>query len=138
MVSNEEFREIETYLKSHSADKRRFILSDLCNEPCGDPRVLPLLKSALKDRAVVELSIPIYYGELRILAAQALAAECATQGIDEPVRLIGVPTPLSIDELLQLVDKYQIDTTPDYEKGNVECYSILRDRGLVPKMNWEK
>lgn len=118
-------------LRSKDTKERIFALQRRRDVPSGDPRVLPLLEGALEDRTIAMIGRPPMFGELRVLAAQALAAERKAQGIEDPVGLGPVPQPLSSDELARLADQHGVRTHGG-ETGLAMRYRILRDRRLLP------
>src|SRR5215469_1755489 len=71
-------------------DRRSVILRLLMMEPLADERILPYLEELLTDTTPCLLYIPLHYGEMRWLAAHALAKERQALGIKEPVILHNV------------------------------------------------
>lgn len=62
-------------------------LGRLADAPCADERVLEACERALEDRAMVLLTIPYSYGEVRWVAADAVVAVRAALGRPAPVVL---------------------------------------------------
>jgi hypothetical protein len=65
-------------LANGTTAERGLTLRDLAQHPTGDPRVVAAIEARLLDVEPVLLQIPLLYGEVRLLAAAALAAERST------------------------------------------------------------
>jgi hypothetical protein len=138
MFTEDDFLFFEECMTSDVPNDRKFAMMLRKNEPSGDPRVLPYLESALEDRTVLRVWIPITYGEVRVIAAYALAAERAAQGIDEPVEMGDMPAPLHTDVLGKLEVEHGITNSLSGDESGIMSYCTLRDLGLIPKITWGK
>ena len=87
MLNHGEFQELVEDLHSKELSMRVATLKTLQKYPSGDERVLQHIEALLDDKTLCVLMLPYRFGEIRWLAAQALAAERASLGNEEPVRL---------------------------------------------------
>src|SRR2546427_2213882 len=83
--------------------KRVIMLKIIADDPTGDARLLPHLEQLLEDKNPVPLGIPYTFGEVRWMAAHALAAECQALGLDQQIFISSVPVPIVINDLSRLV-----------------------------------
>ena len=85
--TDEDLQEFIDCIESDNAKELGQWLKAFQISPSQDVRILPYLEKLLTSQSVciVYNSEPLYYGEIRLLAAQALAAERAKLNIDEPV-----------------------------------------------------
>lgn len=91
-MSSPEVDELLAMLEDADQAVRAATLQTLALSPVAEERLLPALKALLDDRTPVVVSVPPpVVGELRWLAAHALASTRFRLGIDEPVRLEAVP-----------------------------------------------
>jgi hypothetical protein len=81
------------------------VLKVLIEDPTGDERIRAAVEELLDDRTPCVVMIPIRYGEVRWLAAHALAAERRAAGLDPSVRLAGVTRPIDTGSLSVLADE---------------------------------
>jgi hypothetical protein len=116
------------YLSSDDPKRRAAALRARSRHPSGDPRVLPLLENLLHDRTPIIVQFPIAYGEIRWLAAEALAAERYQQNLTEHVVAPGTVIPLSTTKLYRLAEAAGV---PD-DDGWEPLFIRMRDRGLLP------
>lgn len=139
MFTEDDFLYFKKLMESESADDRVGAFAHFMSRPSGDSRVLPLIEAALEDNTVVRVWIPITYGEIRVIAARALAAERAAQGINELVKMNGMPAPLHTDALSELEVEHgvEFETHCSGEESGIKRYCNVRDLGLVPKITWE-
>ncbi|GAA0234806.1 hypothetical protein GCM10010492_37160 [Saccharothrix mutabilis subsp. mutabilis] len=131
MLTGEEFGEIVDILKASDAHRRTTMLGVLAKEPTGDPRVLPVVEELLADDTPDLISVPMLFGEIRWVAAHALAAERRAASVPTPVELVGIPQPLSSDELSALVDRSGLPRRAGVD-GMLTSFAALRERGLLP------
>jgi hypothetical protein len=92
------------YLLSDDVRKRQSALRAHSRQPSGDARVLPYLEAMLEDRRLCIVSLPFEFGEVRWLAAEAVAAERKVLGIPTPVRLVQVVLPVSHKKLQRIAE----------------------------------
>ena len=109
---------------------RAAALQDLWEFPSADPRILPYLEERLHDKTPCLLAIPYVFGEIRWLAAHALAAERAALGINQSVR-VTVVKPAETLDIMAAECKADIDGEGGVE-GLLESLAILRDMGYMP------
>ena len=131
MLTNEEFREVVKYLTSQEVGLRIAALKDLWQFPSADPRILPYLEHLLYDKAPCILGYPYVFGEVRWLAARALAAERAALGISEPVQLPSVVRPAETMDIMRAADAANFRLRGGVD-GLVADLAILRDMGYMP------
>ena len=105
MSDEDQIPELLADLASADPQDRLALLAVLVEDPTGDPRIIAALKPLLEDRTVAILTIPLVYGELRWLAAQALANELSAAGEVSEVCLSQVIEPLRGDELQCLAEQ---------------------------------
>ncbi|MEU7532372.1 hypothetical protein AB0A74_42020 [Saccharothrix sp. NPDC042600] len=131
MLTDEELGEIVDILKASDAHRRTTMLGVLAKAPTGDPRVLPVVEELLADDTPDLISVPMLFGEIRWVAAHALAAERRAASVPTPVELEGIPQPLSSDELSALVDRSGLPRRAGVD-GMLTSFAALRERGLLP------
>jgi hypothetical protein len=117
------------YLLSDNVRERQAVLRALSHRPTGDPRVLPFIERMLEDTRPCIISLPIEYGEVRMRAAEALAAERKAQNINDPVRLIGVAVPLTPTTLHRLCQEAGLPMVMESWQARFER---LREMGMLP------
>ncbi len=120
-------------------DDRVFVLQNLARSPTGDPRVSAALIPLLEDTTPCLLQIPYRFGEVRLLAGAALAAEHWASGAREAVRLHSL-VPLTADELERMRREANVEAPP--YRGNsieqqIELLALLRARAVLPEADWE-
>lgn len=131
MLTHEEFREVVKYLTSEEVMSRIGALKDLWQFPSADPRILPYLEDLVHDKTPCILGYPYIFGEIRWLAARALAAERAALGISEPVQLPSVVRPAEIMDIMRAADAANFTLRGGVD-GLVADLAILRDMGYMP------
>lgn len=131
MLSDDEFQELIEHLHSKDLSLRVAALKDIWQYPSGDVRILQYLEAALDDTTPCVVMLPYHFGEVRWLAAYALAAERAAMGIDKSVVVCGVAKPLDTEELSALAKKASADCRGGVE-GMLEIFKILREKGQLP------
>jgi hypothetical protein len=122
-----------------SRDDRAIALRNLSRSPTRDSRVQPVLEKLLNDVTPCLLQIPYRFGELRLLAAQALMAERRATGDNRPVRLRAI-APLTADELEQTREAAGTrapSRSNDPIENQLDLYSVLRERGVLKEVDVE-
>ncbi len=89
-------------LGSNDARDRARMLQAIAQHPLADRELLAACEKLLEDRDVCLLTIPYSFGEVRWVAADAVAALRAALGIAEPVELRDTFSPCSTDDIAQL------------------------------------
>lgn len=110
---------------------RVFMLQELADSPTGLIQVLPRLETLMSDTEVTVLGRPFVVGEVRWVAARALAAERRIQGVEEPVAVIAIPMPLGTESIATLAETCGLRLGGGIE-GLVAAYLTLRERHRVP------
>jgi hypothetical protein len=95
-------------LRSNDATTRARMLASIALHPRADRELLTLCERLLDDNEVCLLSIPYRFGEVRWVAADAVAALRSALGIQEPVRLADTFTPCTTDEVAKLAREASI------------------------------
>jgi hypothetical protein len=121
-------------LDSADLDTRVNALRTILDRPTGDLWVVATLEAMVDDRLIAALTIPYRFGEIRVLAAAALAAERASVGDPRPVRLENCPALLGTDQLWTLAEEHGIETAGLSEP---EVYAALREDGALPLTDLE-
>ena len=134
MLTDQEFTELLEDLASQDPSFRAVTLEVLWQFPSADARVLPYLERMLHDKAPCILGIPYVFGEIRWLAAYALATERAALGITEPVRLQNVVRPAETMDIMRAADAADFDLRGGVE-GLLADLAILRDMGYMPMID---
>lgn len=117
-----------SYLADEKIEKRVAALKAHSRHPSGEPAVLPFLEAMLNDNRPHILMFPIRYGEVRWLAAEAVAAERKIQGITESVHLPKAIPLLSHEDLFAIAIDADV---PLYDEWQ-EIYVRLRELELLP------
>lgn len=136
MLNNQEFNELIEDMQSYDISMRVAALKDLIQDPSADPRVLAYLENLLSDTTPCAISRPYRFGEIRYLAAHALAAERAAMGINEPVLMNKVVRPLNTEELASAEKAAGIKGRGGVG-GVLETFKLLRDMGHLPLVDLE-
>ncbi len=131
MLNDQDFNELIEDLQSDVIPRRVAALRDLIREPLADARVLPFLEKLLNDTTPCVISIPYRFGEIRYLAAHALAVERTALGIAEPVRMNKIVYPLNTEELVSARKGASIKGRGGVD-GMLETFKLLRDMGQLP------
>src|SRR5262245_53844787 len=127
MLNEDDLKHYITLLEGDEGD-RRIILGILSTEAVGDMRLLPYIERLLDDRTITVLGVPLNYGEIRFVAAEALARQRAGLKIDEVVSISGTFYPIRAGDALQRASKAGISTSGE---GTVEVVKKLVSSGLV-------
>ncbi|MBI4854297.1 MAG: hypothetical protein HY819_21060 [Acidobacteria bacterium] len=131
MLTNEELTYFIGTLENNDVSEKAITLRTLIDSPCEDERIVPYLESLLNDRSPCLIGIPYHFGEIRWLAANALANERAILGIKEPVRLLKVAKPLSADEVAHAERVARLKINSSGVDGLVESFGELNRRGFL-------
>lgn len=137
MLSEYEVQEIIEDLDSQNTSMRVATLKDLRQDPSKDQRVLRHLERLLKDTTPGIVMLPYRFGEIRWLAAYALAAERAALGIKKPVHLQGVVRPFSTEEFVTIRNNAVGIEVKGGIEGVLKSMPILREQGKLPLYNLE-
>jgi hypothetical protein len=133
--------DIAFYVRVLSGDdqqQRALALRELALRPTGDAAVREAVERLLADDTPCVLQIPYRFGELRLLAAGALAAERAAIG-DRATLVVHTIRPLDADQLEQARQRAQI---PLPKRSNavemqLAVFAALRSRGLLQETDVE-
>jgi hypothetical protein len=122
------------FLRSDDPRRRAGGLRAFSRHPSGDPGVLPILEDLLDDRTPSIVRFPIAYGEIRWMAAEALAAERFRQALTELIIAPQTVIPLSATKLFRLAAAAGVPYGDSWES----LFTRMRDRGLLPTedINW--
>ncbi len=136
MLTDQDFTEFMESLTGPDTSLRGITLRALWQLPTGDKRLLPYLEELLDDKTACLLGLPFIYGEIRWLAAQALAAEREAQGMTEPVYLQNIVKPIYTNGISKAESEAGIEFKWGVE-GVLENLPILRDLGYLPMYDLE-
>ena len=125
-----DFRATVEHLQSDDLLLQSATLKTLVIDPLGDQRILPYLEALLTDTTPCLVAIPYRFGEIRWLAARALAKERAVLGIKEPVYLQNVVKPLTGQALADLEREAHIQARGGID-GLLETFAQLRAMGKL-------
>jgi hypothetical protein len=89
-------------LGSTDARARVRSLHAIAEKPVADPRLLAACEKLLADREVCLIQIPYRFGEVRVVAADAVSALRGKLGIPEPVIVADGFMPLTTDDVARL------------------------------------
>lgn len=131
MLNNKELVELLEELTSEDASFRAATLKVLWEYPSADLRVLPYLEQLLNDKTPCILAIPYVFGEIRWLAAHALAAERAALGINEPIYLLNVVRPAETGDIIKAEYEAGIKARGGVD-GLLENLALARALGYMP------
>jgi len=121
-------------LRSNDPNVRIRTLHVLGRFPDVRPEVVAELERLLEDREVGQLHIPYRYGEVRLLAGEALAIARARSGDLRLVALAAVPPALSADQMAPFRERAGIPAIGG--PPPVERYVLLRDGGFLPHQDY--
>ncbi|WP_218080575.1 hypothetical protein [Anthocerotibacter panamensis] len=132
MLSDKDLLETIQDLQSEDVKVRARMLRLLTTED-DDPRLLPYIEPLLEDKTVCIVHIPIHYGEIRYLAATALAEVRAAVGIWEKV-CVEVVAPLNVTELYQIAEAAGVKKRYELpgDEGTFDLFIRLREMGKLP------
>jgi len=131
MLTKEDFRVVIEHLTGDDPSLRAIALEDLWQYPSADRRILPYLERLLHDKTPCVLGIPYIFGEIRWLAAHALASERSILNFYQPVRLPNVVEPINTAGITAAEEAANIEFKGGIE-GILENMAILRDMGYLP------
>jgi hypothetical protein len=124
-------RDLLDRLMSESARERIKALRRLRRSPDARPDVVVRVEELLGDRTVDIIEIPIRYGEIRLLAAESLAAIRGAMGDERPVVLKGVPRSLTAERMAPLEVGLELP-----RMGAIEMYETLRELERIPTFDY--
>jgi hypothetical protein len=129
VTSADQVSKLVAMLRSDQTGTRVAVLQTLLVSPWLEPPVVEAIEDLLGDRQVAVLSIPYSYGEIRYLAAEALAASrAAARRMADVVILDPGYRSLSPRRLSELVSA----ADPSVRRlGSLEQYAWLRDHGRL-------
>lgn len=136
MLTDDEKAWLMACLRHAEPAEREAALAVLWEYPSGDARLRVRIEALLEDRTPVVVAIPYVFGELRWVAAHALSAERAAAGLLEPVRLPGVPRPVSGERLWALLEQHGLPVRGGVQ-GALEGFGQLRGLGRLPLVDLE-
>jgi hypothetical protein len=134
--TEEKFQDFVIDMEGDNLNSKSVWLRILAQVPSGDARVLPYLQEKVQDTTMCLLGIPIEYGELRWMAAHALAAEYSVQGILTPVILRQVPQPIDANTFARLSIENQLKE-PGEGKLIVRHMALMDDLRRLGKLPLE-
>jgi hypothetical protein len=117
-------------LQDESARERIGALRALRSVPNTRAEIVARVEELLEDRTVDIIDFPIHYGEVRLLAAETVAAIRAAAG-DPRVIEMRAPRALSADGMSPL--KQGLDLP---RQGTIETYLALREQGRIPTFDY--
>ena len=118
-------------LSSPNPRERANVLRALATAPLADDRLLRPAEMLLTDETLTLFSIPYVFGEVRFLAADAVAALRRALHSSEEVRLLQVPVSLSSDKIGALAREAGLEYSMGGVEGSLEMLNRLREVGLV-------
>ena len=127
-VQTESTESLIESLAAPGLDERVRALGALARRPTGESRLIPYLLASLGDTTVHDLGDHRGIGEIRELAAHAVAAERRRRGVVDTIRVGQVPRPLSVARLTRLENDHGVaaEGTPE------QRYVRLRAKGFIP------
>ena len=128
---DDDFQEFAQGLQSDDLLEQTATLETLVMSPLRDQRILPYLEALLADSTPCLVALPYMFGEIRWLAAYALAKERAVLGIEETVYLHDVVVPLDTQALVNLEKEAQVRVRGGVD-GMLETFAELRAMGILP------
>ncbi len=131
MLTDEERAKLIAWLRHPQPAEREAALAMFWEYPSGDDALRACIETMLDDRTPVVVGMPYVFCELRWVAAHALSAERAAAGVPEPVRLQGIPRPLSGEKLWALLEQHGLPVRGGVQ-GALVGFSRLRELGRLP------
>jgi hypothetical protein len=122
-------------LRSDDPGTRIRALQFLGRSPDVRPQVMTELERLVEDRTCGMLDVPYRYGEIRTLAAEALAVARAKIGDLRLVRIEAVPPGLTTDRMAPYSDQAGLPRLGGPRP--LERYILLRDGGHLPLRDYE-
>jgi hypothetical protein len=122
-------------LSSERPRDRVYALRAIDMQPIADRRLLAAVERLLDDQTIAQLGIPYSFGEVRLLAARAVAALRWTLGINETVRLEGVIGPYSGNEAARLTQAAGVTSDKSGVDGQLDKLRQLQAMDKLPRRN---
>lgn len=136
MTTTEEQDNVEYLLKRLASEDPRVranTLNGIAANPMADRRVLAIAERLLEDRAICILSLPYKFGEVRGIAADAVAALRAALSIEAPVVVDDVFAPVSTEEASKLASDAGLPTPMGGVDGVIQTLEKLASMGRLPR-----
>ncbi len=131
MLTDQDLAELSADLNGDDVSLRAVTLKAFWRVPSADKRILPDLERLLHDTTPCLLGIPYIFGEIRWLAAKALAAEREALGIREAVYLQNVVRPLNTMGIMRAADAANVKIRGDVE-GLLDTLGRLQKIDKLP------
>lgn len=130
---DEDTRFLLSTLSTGSTEERGLTLRGLATRPSRNPRVVAAIAALLGDRSACLLGIPLRYGELRLLAAEALAAERRAAGDHGGVEVTCI-LPQTAGDLMREMDRLGLPWPKgDPVDASIAALEQLQARGALPE-----
>jgi len=134
-LPQDELDDLLQVLGDNDPAMRAAALQTLIADPAADPRLIGPVERLITDRTAVVVSVPPpRVGEIRWLAAHALAAVRRMLDIAEPVILRGVPAPLDGAGVAAAAEAAGGRTRGGID-GVIATYAALAERGMLPAVD---
>jgi HEAT repeat protein len=136
MTSAEDQDNVEYLLKRLASEDPRVranTLNGIAANPTADRRLLAIAERLLDDRTICILSLPYKFGEVRWIAADAVAAVRAALSIDTPVVVDDVFAPVSTEEASKLAADAGLPTPMGGVEGVIQTLENLASMGRLPR-----
>ena len=131
LLKDSEFEHYVTFLNG-TPRQRAISLQGISIDPSPDPRLLALCEPLLNDRTIALLGLPITFGEVRWLAADAVASLRRVLGISEPVVIPDVFAPVSGGKAMGLLKAAGVESKAGIE-GTIETLETLAKMDRQPQ-----
>lgn len=132
MLTDIDYAELSADLNGDDVSLRAVTLEAFWKLPSADKRILPDLERLLHDKTPCLLGLPYIFGEIRWLAANALAAEREALGIREAVRLPNVVIPIDTMGIMRVADAADVKVRGGVE-GLIDTLGILQETDKLPR-----
>ncbi|WP_164928962.1 hypothetical protein [Gloeobacter violaceus] len=132
MLADNDLNSLIQALQSSDDNRAATALTVLIERPTADVRLLPHLEALLTRHSACVIARPFIFGELRLLAARALAEERGAAGILEPVQIEDAAQPLRTTEI-ELLGKEAGLKTRGGVAGILDAYNQLNALGKLPR-----
>lgn len=120
-------------LASEEPRVRARMLAGIAENPLPDQRVLAACERLLDDRTLTVLGLPYRFGEVRWLAADAVAAIRARLAIAEPVTVEDVLPPCSTDDVTRMAAAAGLPTDMRGVDGVLQTLRALDAMHRLPR-----
>ncbi len=130
-----EENDLESLVQALQNDDNNKVATALCvliERPTADVRLLPHLEALLSRRLACIVARPFTFGELRLLAARALAEERGASGIFEPVHIEEAAQPLRTTDIELLSEEVGLKTKGGVV-GTLDAYDRLNALKKIPR-----